>query len=330
MRHFKTGMAPTRSTPSLPRETSEGLFSNRILLAFLLLAALLHIVLFFYKVSWLPTKPIPRVEIQKIDPRKLQEIKKKWKEKGLLLDRDSHSQSETVAPENSRYFSDRNIRVEKEQRAKTTSPSVKAETSPQSEPSTKSRSKSSAQLRSKPLPDLKSLGIQLPSLKPNRLLAQKGPSANKTERAKPTRPRSEEGGPQYLKEDRLPDGNQNLLNAQESVFYSFYARIYDAIGPLWQSQIRQTPHPMSLQDGDYSTLVDIVLDSTGNLIGVHLLQSSGVKEFDQTVDTSWRKLDKFPNPPAGLLNQEKQIHMAWTFTVHASRGLFFEPPSRTR
>ncbi len=306
-------MASTSSRPSIPVETHESLSPHRLLLIFLLIAALLHFVLFLQTVSWSPASAPPRVEIQKIDPKKLQDIKQRWKEKSLLLDRDLSPKSETLAPEDARYFSDRNIRVEKEQRAKNTSPIVKPQTKPPSQSSEKSQSKTSAPPKSKPLPDLKMLGIQLPSQAPDRQLAQK---------------KIEEGGAQYIPDKNLPEGTQNLLNAQESVFYSFYSRIYDAIGPLWQSKIRQTPHPIGLRDGDYSTLVDVVLDAAGNLVQVHLLQSSGVRDFDQTVDSSWRKLEKFPNPPQGLLNHDRQIHMGWTFTVHVSKGLFFEPPSR--
>ncbi len=314
-------MVPAETNQTLWIEDNETSSSRKLLVGFFLLALLFHLFIFVQHYSGFQSAPLPPVELNPMNTQQLDRIKRQWREKSLLLDRSHTPKTETLAPEDARYFSDRNIRVEKEQRARDTSPTVKprsaAPTREQAAPHPKAE-------QSKTLPDLKSLGLPLFKKAPDRQLA--GQQAQEHHN---TPSPQQDAGAQYIPDQSLPSGSENLLNAQESVFYSFYARIYDAIGPVWQSKIRQTPRSPGLRDGDYSTLVDVVLDASGNLIQVNLLQSSGVREFDQTVHDSWRKLDQFPNPPKGLLNADHQIHMGWTFTVHVAKGLFFEAPSRS-
>ena len=83
--------------------------------------------------------------------------------------------------------------------------------------------------------------------------------------------------------------------------------------------------------GEYSTIVDVILDGHGNLIGVRTLQSSGIAEFDNAVDVSWKKIGNFPNPPTALLNELGQVHTGWTFSVQVGQGFNLEymPPERT-
>lgn len=98
----------------------------KILLIFILLAIALHFLFFMLRLNWLITPtPAPRVELQQIDPKKLDAIRKDWKQKSLLLQTQPKTQDSTEAPSDARYFADRNIRVEKEQRARETSPLVK-------------------------------------------------------------------------------------------------------------------------------------------------------------------------------------------------------------
>jgi hypothetical protein len=128
----------------------------------------------------------------------------------------------------------------------------------------------------------------------------------------------------------LPEGSENLLNAQESIYYSFYARLYEALAPVWESKIREVSHGVRVQPGDYTTNVDAVLDQQGNLIIVHQLASSSIDAFDRVAQEAWRSVGRFPNPPTGLLNPQGQVHLGFSFTVRISQGLNLEsvPPER--
>lgn len=301
----KMTLSRTSSFESIEPSRSRGL-----LFVFLLLACALHWILMKQKWVWFPATPPPRVDLQEISPEQLKKLKSKWKEKSLLIDRTPKPKTETQAPDDARYFSDRNIRVEREQRAKDFSPTVQ----PLGKEATQgSRSKT----KQRPLPSLKDLGLPLFAA------GQRKPAHEQTS----TQGR-DLGGHQYIADQQLPQGSENLLNAKESVYYSFYSRIYDSVGPLWQSKTRVSAPATRLLEGDYATVVDVVLDEKGNLVGVNLVKSSGVTLFDEIVNDCWKKLAKFPNPPKGLLNSDRQIHMGWTFTVRISKGMFFNAPDR--
>jgi outer membrane biosynthesis protein TonB len=119
-----------------------------------------------------------------------------------------------------------------------------------------------------------------------------------------------------------------MLNAQESIYYSFYSRLYESVGPIWQSQIRQVNRKLPL--GEYTTSVEVIFDRQGNLLDVRQIQGSGIVEFDQAVPNSWRRIGNFPNPPSGLLDSNGQVHTGWTFTVNVGNGPGFmlQPPER--
>ena len=92
--------------------------------AALVLTILLHALV----LKWWPhfqapeIKLPPRVDLQMIDPAKLAAIKKQWTgEKALPpRQRQKSAQGKIKAPSDARYISDRNIHVEKEQRARET------------------------------------------------------------------------------------------------------------------------------------------------------------------------------------------------------------------
>lgn len=305
----------------------------------ILLTVFLHLFLFLLKLDWIiPQNQSPRMAVEQVSPEKIEAIRKQWqkREKSLLLHSDK-TQSDTTAPDSARYFSDKNIRVEKEQRARNTTiiphvgprvaPGVTGVTSEKTE-TTESIEKKQAKV-SRQFKDLSSLGI------PFNLSSQ--PTSSKVEEAKKQvralmgDNRSEaESGDQYVKDESLPEGSENLLNAQESVYYSFYSRLYEAIGPLWKSQIRQIPSRLRLREGEYTTLVDVTLNQKGDLVGIHHVRGSGVKELDNAIDTSWHRIERFPNPPQGLLNENGEVHTGWTFTVQVGpgNGLQYFPPER--
>ncbi|MEK7690119.1 MAG: TonB C-terminal domain-containing protein, partial [Bdellovibrionota bacterium] len=140
----------------------------------------------------------------------------------------------------------------------------------------------------------------------------------------------QDGGDQAIMDRTLPEGSENLLKAQESVFYSFYSRLYEAIAPIWQSRIREVPRSRKIQAGEYNTVVEVVFDRQGNLIAIRHLEDSGIPEFDTAVDTAWKSVGRFPNPPKGLTNAQGRVHTGWTFSVHVGDGfqVQFLPPER--
>lgn len=300
--------------------------SWKIWIIFFLLALLFHAILFALRLQWsLPTPP-PRVEVQNIDPQKLDAIRRQWKEKSLLLDKNPSLPSSKEAPPDARYMSDRNIRVEKEQRARDTQVIPKPgqpNSSVQSESKSAHRPPPRTKAQPHPLPKLGDLGV------PFRLDAkpEAPPPEDQTSQSSSS---ASQGGDQATLDKDLPVGSQNMLNAQESIYYSFYSRLYQAIGPIWQSLIREIPYRRRVNPGEYNTVVDVIFDENGNLKEVHRIQSSGIPEFDNSVDQAWKRVGRFPNPPQGLLDSQRQVHTGWTFSVQVGEGSNFQylPPAR--
>lgn len=301
----------------------------------LLLAFIFHLFLFLIHIQWESDAPHPPpVEVQQVDPKKLAQIRKQWrnqsKEKGLLLDQNRSKPSDAEAPSDARYLSDRNIHVDQEQKAKEHNVIPKPGRPNGSEstiPPKRQKISNHSQSSKKTLPKLGNLGVpfQLKS-EPKKLTEE----ATQDDKGNPALDQPQ-GGQQYIADKNLPVGSENLLNAQESVFYSFYARLYETIGPIWQSRLRETfIHGRNIPPGDYTTSVDVVFDPEGNLLMIRRIESSGVPEFDAAVDYSWRKSPRFPNPPKGLLDGDRKVHTGWSFTVHVGDGAQFRlsPPER--
>ncbi|MFL5812321.1 MAG: TonB C-terminal domain-containing protein, partial [Bdellovibrionia bacterium] len=187
--------------------------------------------------------------------------------------------------------------------------------------------KAQTQPKAQSIPKLGNLGVPFRLSEKPKQQAHREQSASSSQSAM-----SPPGGEQYIEDKNLPVGSENLLNAEESVYYSFYARLYDAIGPIWASRLRELAGSTRVNPGDYTTAVDVVLDREGNLVEVRLMSSSRIREFDEAVNTSWARIGKFPNPPSGLVKEDGKVHTGWNFTVQVGgggAGLMLMPPERT-
>ena len=322
---------------------------------FLFVALVWHVALFSLQVHFPRIAAPSRVEVSRIDPRQLEAIRRKWNErskraqnqqKPILLNKDKSIPNEANAPDNARYMSDRNHTVQKETRARQTDVLPK--------PGTPGRSRPTEEARANPVPVPPEALVQRPKPPEKTLrknlgklgnlglpfrLAETTPRPRRESAASvprspsiPGYPRAgQAGSEQYIQDKNLPDGSENMLNTEQSVYYSFYARLYEAIGPVWQSQIREVPYRRTVQQGDYQTQVDAIFDGEGNLLSVEQSQSSGIAEFDAAVQNAWRRLGRFPNPPKALLNAQGEVHTGWTFTVQVGAGFNLDsmPPERT-
>ena len=327
---MRSGLAKAPPEIYLLADETNGPSKKRWLLwlAVVLFSLLLHFIFF----ELIPNIHLPQsnnpVEVQQLKPEDLSRIKKAWKrQQSLLIDKDNRPAAKE-APKDARYFSDKNIQVEKEQRAKNpvlvpkpgvNSPAQTAQTP--SAPAKKSESKST-----RTLPNIGTLGI------PFKIGDKKPVNPNMV--AKEARPRaasnpSPPGGEQQIFDKQLPEGSEDMLNAQESVFYSFYARISENIAPLWNSQVLEIVWNRFIPEGEYVTVVDVACDEEGNLKAINYVERSGVRELDDAVDRSWKKFGKFPNPPRGLLDEHQEVHILYRFIVPVQGNRFMvRPPER--
>lgn len=287
------------------------------------LAALaIHGLFLLLKPFSLPSAARPRVELSEVDPAKLEAIRKQWQQRSLLLNTDSKPKDPNApAPDDARYESDRNRRVEKETRARITDVLPKpgaagpAGAKPAAPPVPKQI----------PLSNLSNLRIPGPGQQRRR------------ERENPNEPSDQtqgqggqDGRAQNIFDKNITEGDQNILNTQESKYYSFYARIYETLAPLWQSKVRSAAMNARLAPGEYQTRAEVILDADGNYVETRIIQSSGVRGVDDAIDQAWKRIPRFPNPPRDLIGPDGLIHMGWTFSlsIDTNSGLRYLPPER--
>lgn len=271
--------------------------SRKAVIVAAVLALLGHGLLIFYSgsISLLsPFQPAP-VSVREVDPAELARVRQQWKDRALLLQQKDQAAPEKDAPADARYFSDRNRTVREERRARETAPLPREGAQPQPT-----------------APKLAQLGVRMPMPATREANAQSAQD-------------------QALSDRNLQEGDSNLLNTVESVYYSYYSRLYQAVAPIWNSRIREAAATaQGLPAGEYVSRAEVVFDREGNLREVNVVQSSGVPAFDQAIEHAWRRIQRFPNPPRDLLNGRGEVRTGWTFTVSLdpNSGFQFWQPQR--
>lgn len=283
-----------------------------------ILALLFHLLFLLPRIPGLSFSPSdllpPRVNLHEIDPHKLESIRQQWKsrEKALLLDKNLKSPTAAEPPKDARYMSDRNIKVDKETISKRTAIIPKSGASGE-EGGQKTPPLQVAPVV-KPFPGLGNLGIPLPA-------APTEPSPPPQIASDHAGPGGNEGGNQYIIDPNAVEGSETMLNSEESVYYSFYSRLYEALGPIWQSQIRALLRAQRFPVGDYTTLVDGVYFKDGTLKEVDVIKGSSQGPIDDVALNAWKKVGRMPNPPTGLLDEKEQVHIGFRFTVNLYPGM---------
>ncbi len=290
----------------------------------------------------------PATPLLRLNPKQVADLQKKWKkleqkqqqQRPLLIDRskeetpkDPHKEPETTTtprPEEARYESNRNKRVEREQRARKSllmpdpSRSASIDASQAKAAPLKSRAKqrqSGSSQRSSSPPLALSPTVRRPNehthLPPVSAL---GLAFHFTPATSPGWDAPSAGGQQTLFfENDLPEGEENLLNTRESIYYSFFLRIHDTTAPFWLAEIaRRNAQLQDLPEGDHWTILEITLDAEGYLKESRVVYGSGSQSLDDAALDAWAKAPPMSNPPAGLMDKKKEIHLTRAFLLRVS------------
>jgi len=125
----------------------------------------------------------------------------------------------------------------------------------------------------------------------------------------------------YLKD--VKDGDRTLLSTKEFVYFGYYRRIRQRLEVAWNSKLRAALQAyMSggrklASDKDYVTGVVVVLDSNGMITAVQLLQKSGATDLDAAAVDAFNEAGPFPDPPSGLIDQNGEIRITWSFVLQS-------------
>lgn len=127
-------------------------------------------------------------------------------------------------------------------------------------------------------------------------------------------------------DDHIKDiaiGAQTLLNTEEYRYYSFYARIREALSAQWSYRVRQELSQIyasgrGLTGNEKITKVEVRLSPSGKLLDARVLTSSGVQGLDRAAHEAFRAAAPFPHPPRDLIDQNNEVSIKWDFVVYAS------------
>lgn len=122
----------------------------------------------------------------------------------------------------------------------------------------------------------------------------------------------------YVEEVAL--GDFTHLNTVEYKFYGFFHRIRLKLEQFWGKSIREKADQL-FRSGrrlpaseNLITSLQITLNARGEIVGVKILGTSGVKELDDAAIESFNQAGPFPNPPSELLVNGKAV-IEWGFVV---------------
>lgn len=129
---------------------------------------------------------------------------------------------------------------------------------------------------------------------------------------------------------KMKRSNQNLLNAVESEYYSFFARFEEPIIRNWfflirnnEGRIESEAAKRRLRAGDelYIT-IEFVIDRRGNFKSIQLVQESGLQTLDWATKEAVYKLRSIPNPPPGIFEGKEYFSYRLQFSVLMSDSPF--------
>lgn len=293
------------------------MLSRRRVFIFFAVSALLHVLIFAttYLMDLLKRpemKPIT-IEIQEtpalVAARKvhLDKMKKVEKLDKQIVEQEEKSRNEVV-PENTRFLSAKNQKVEKQTVAANRG---EFRNSKKTEPQGPAKKPNFAEMNRK-------LGM-FKAYDPS---APRDPEAS-TKRETESTPESN-GSEASASSDYIKDvdqGLETLLNAREFKYYTYYNRIRRQLSQHWEPKVRAKLSQMFKQGRYLASATDrvtkliVILDTKGNLVKVQMIKDSGVTDLDDAAIEAFQSAAPFPNPPKGIVDPDGTVKIRWDFVL---------------
>jgi TonB family protein len=134
------------------------------------------------------------------------------------------------------------------------------------------------------------------------------------------------GGPSPDRLDGVEEGEATALNTRGFRYATYIVRVNRAIYSNWNpNDVYQARDPefRMYPVRDRTTAFEILLDGSGSLENVRIVEGSGLDFLDQEILRAVRNAAPFPNPPAGLLDDRGKIRLGvfqYTLVNRAARS----------
>jgi TonB family protein len=134
----------------------------------------------------------------------------------------------------------------------------------------------------------------------------------------------------HLKDTEEGDGT--YLNTREFKYASFFNRVKQSVGTHWNPNatlMRRDPTGATYSGRDRHTLLSVTLDDRGRIANISIEKSCGLDFLDLEAVESFKRAQPFPNPPAGLLEDDSKVRFKFGFFMEMGGGprmrLFRQP-----
>ncbi len=125
----------------------------------------------------------------------------------------------------------------------------------------------------------------------------------------------------YLKQ--INPGLETMLNTREFKYFTYYQRIRRQLSQYWEPKLKEKLTKLFKQGRkiashqDRITKVLIVLNNSGTLVNVQVIDESGVADLDEAAIEAFRAAAPFPNPPIGIVENDGTVKIRWDFIVES-------------
>jgi len=133
------------------------------------------------------------------------------------------------------------------------------------------------------------------------------------------------GGPMPDDLRGIEEGEGTFLNARSFKFAGFLNRVKETVGRVWTQKVidasgKRDPTGQLYSYKDRRTVVEFTLDRQGEITDVRVAASSGVQYLDEVAVDAFRVVQRFPNPPPGLIAESGTVQLPFAFTLLAATG----------
>jgi len=301
------------------------------------ISVFLHLVLVFV-LSRIEVAPPakPRAVAFKVVERAPAAARKPETQSGQVVDL-PRPEREQAPPENARFLSAYNTRVEREQKARVRGPSRRPRTGPDASRAPDATQRPAGDAASEPKPQgISRLSGREALLRRDDPFAMGRPgllglSSGGAPGADGGAGAAGSGGAggsddALLGVDR--EGDTTLLNSRSFKYWDFFQRVKERVRQEWDpATVYRARDPTGSVYGqrDRLTVLAVVLDRDGKVQRIEVIRESGLPFLDEEAIRAFREAAPFLNPPKGLADEQGRIafHFGFILDLTSSRARFF-------
>jgi TonB family protein len=126
---------------------------------------------------------------------------------------------------------------------------------------------------------------------------------------------------------KVERGEQTLLDSRAHLYAAFFARMRERIFEHYDPHAaiaRHDPRRVQIDNRARKTVVRVQLDRSGAIRKLSFIEESGVEYLDAEAVRTLRAAGPYPNPPAGLFDDDDTlvIHVGFKVPIEGSAGVY--------